>query len=409
MIQKHKIIVLLLSLFAAIAFWLYVVTTVAPDTRGTVSGISVSLVGDTTLEARGLMITALDTSNIWVELETSRATLSKLNAGNMGATMDVSRITEAGDYNLSYTVYFPDTVNTGEIQLLRKSTDTIHVTVSKISTKTLPLELQWSGQVRDGYLFDDGAVVFDPETITLQGPDYEVNEVARVVTAYDVSDLTQTTELSAAPIFLDSLGNEITLSELTTVSTPEVFMTVPVSMYKDLTLAINLSYGAGINESNVSVSLEPQTIRVSGDPEVISAMSDTLNIGSLDLNNADDGDSFLYALMLPRGVENVSGESQVLAKVQFNGLTIRQYTITDIHLIYDSDELEPELSTRAVTVRLRGSKSILDKINAESIHIRADLTDLTQSGTYTVKAIVLIDGNPDVGLIGDVELIVSLR
>ena len=408
MIRKHKIVVLLISLLAAVAFWLYVVTTVAPDTKGSVSGISVSVIGDTTLEARGLMITDMGTNSVWVELEGSRATLSKLNSNNLNATMDVSRITEAGEYDLSYTVSFPDTVNTGEIQLLRKSVDTIHLTVSNIATKILPLELQWSGQVQDGYLFDEGAVVFEPENITLQGPDFEVNEVARVVTTYDVSELTRTVELQSAPIFLDALGNEITLSDLTTVSTTDIFMTVPVSMYKDITMVLDLTYGAGINEDNVSVTLNPETVRVSGDPEVIEAMSDTLHVGSLDLNNVDDGDTFVFTLMLPRGVTNVSGESQVLAKVQYTGLTYRQYTITDIELIYESEELEAILNTRAITVRLRGSKSILDTIDPEDIHIKADLADYTQSGTYTVKATVEIDGNPDVGFVGEVELIVTL-
>ena len=99
MIQKHKILVFFISLLAAVIFWLFVVSTVAPDTTGTVGGISVSMIGDTTLEARGLMVTEMDNETIWVELQTSRAMLSKLNAGTMSATVDVSRITEAGDYD----------------------------------------------------------------------------------------------------------------------------------------------------------------------------------------------------------------------------------------------------------------------------------------------------------------------
>lgn len=408
MIQKHKIVVFFISLLAAVIFWLFVVTTVAPDTIGTVGGINVSMIGDTTLEARGLMVTSLDNETVWVELQTSRATLSKLNSGNMNATLDVSRITEAGDYDLSYSVYYPDTVNTGDIQLLRKSTDKIHVTVSAIATKTLPMELQWSGQVQEGYLFDEGQVSFEPDSVTLQGPDYEVNEVARVVAAYDVSDLTEPVSLQTEPIFLDALGNEITLSDLTTVSTSEISMTVPVSQYKDLELLVELSYGAGVSEENSEVTLDHDTIRVSGDAEVIDALGESITLGTIDLTQAVEGQEYVFPLHLPKGVQNISGEQIITAKVHFTGLIYRNYSVTDIELQNQPEDFDVELSTRTVTVRLRGSKSVLDAISAEDIHVQADLSNIAQTGTQTIKATVTIDGDPDVGVVGEIELTITV-
>ena len=408
MIQKHKIVVFFISLLAAVIFWLFVVTTVAPDTIGTVGGINVSMIGDTTLEARGLMVTSLGNETVWVELQTSRATLSKLNSGNMNATLDVSRITEAGDYDLSYSVYYPDTVNTGDIQLLRKSTDKIHVTVSAIATKTLPMELQWSGQVQEGYLFDEGQVSFEPDSVTLQGPDYEVNEVARVVAAYDVSDLTEPVSLQTQPIFLDALGNEITLSDLTTVSTSEISMTVPVSQYKDLELLVELSYGAGVSEENSEVTLDHDTIRVSGDAEVIDALGESITLGTIDLTQAVEGQEYVFPLHLPKGVQNISGEQIITAKVHFTGLIYRNYSVTDIELQNQPEDFDVELSTRTVTVRLRGSKSVLDAISTEAIHVQADLSNIAQTGTQTIKATVTIDGDPDVGVVGEIELTITV-
>ena len=408
--QKHRVLLFFVSLLVAIIAWIYVVTTVAPDTTGTVSGIGVSVIGDTTLEARGLMITEMDTSAVRVELQTSRATLSKLNSGNMGATVDVSRITEAGEYDLSYAVSFPDTVNTGEIQLLRKSVDKIHVTVCNLVTKTIPMELKWSGQVPDGYLFDEGKVEFSPETLTLQGPDFEVNSIAKAVATFDVSGLTETVVQQQAPIFLDELGNEVVLSEVTEVSAGEVTMTVPVMRYKDIRLAVDLLYGAGINSDNVKVTLDPESIRVSGDSDIIGALGDSITLGSIDLTQAENNDTFPFQLQmyLPKGVTNVSGEPLVTATVAFTGLAVRTFTVTDIELLNEPEDYEVVLSTRAVSVRLRGSQELLDTISAEQIHVRADLADMEQSGTYTVVASVEIDGKPDVGVVRDVELIITL-
>lgn len=408
MIQKHKILVFFISLLAAVIFWLFVVSTVAPDTTGTVGGISVSMIGDTTLEARGLMVTEMDNETVWVELQTSRATLSKLNSGNMSATVDISRITEAGDYDLSYSVYYPDTVNTGEIQLLRKSTDTIHVTVCKIATKTMPMEIRWTGQVQDGYLFDEGQVAFTPESITLQGPDYEVNEVAHVVANYDVSDLTETVSMKTQPIFLDELGNEVTLSGLTTVSNSEIDMTVPISRYKDLALTVDLTYGAGVNETNASVTLDHDTIRVSGDADVIDALSDSIQLGSIDLTQAENNQEFVFTLNLPSGVQNISGDSAIVATVHFTGLEKRTFTVTDIVLENVPEGFDVDLTTRTVSVELRGSRSVLLKIDEEDLHIIADLSNIAQSGSQKIKVTVVIDGDPDVGVVGEVEIAITV-
>ena len=104
----------------------------------------------------------------------------------------------------------------------------------------------------------------------------------------------------------------------------------------------------------------------------------------------------------------MSVEPLVTATVAFTGLAVRTFTVTDIELLNEPEDYEVVLSTRAVSVRLRGSQELLDTISADQIHVRADLADMEQSGTYTVVASVEIDGKPDVGVVRDVELIITL-
>ena len=282
------------------------------------------------------------------------------------------------------------------------------MTVSRIETKTLPMELRWTGQIQDGYLFDEGQVAFSPESITLQGPDYEVNEVTHVVANYDISDLTETVSMQVKPIFLDELGNEITLSDLTTVSSSEIDMTVPISRYKDLALIVDLTYGAGINESNASVTLDHDTIRVSGDADVIDALSDSLQIGSIDLTQAENNDEIVFTLNLPSGVQNISGESAIVATVHFTGLEKRTFEVTDIVLENVPEGFDVDLTTRTVSVELRGSRNVLLKIDEEDLHIIADLSNISQSGSQKIKVTVVIDGDPDVGVVGEVEIAITV-
>lgn len=411
MIQKHKILVLLLSLLAAIVFWIYVVTTVAPDTTGSVSGIGINVLGDDKLDSYGLMITDMDTSAVTVRLDTTRATLSKLNSSNMSATIDVSRIATAGEYDLSYTISYPDTVNTGEIQLVGKSVDRIHIKVSNVRTRIVPMEIDWDGQVPDGYLFNDNEVTFAPEGITLVGPDYEVDTVARAVAYFDVSDLTEKQELQVQPVFLNADGEEITFSALTSVSDTEVRMTVPVQQYKDLRILANLIYTTGISEEDVEIEMSPETVRVSGEPDVISLLRDELLVGDVNLADAKNGARIKLPLELPRNVQNVSGETEVTVHVKLTGISTREFTVSDIVLmnVPEGYAAEDILDTHSVKVTLRGKPALLNKIKLEDIHIIADLGDSPASGTYNVYAAVTVDGDPAVDVFGYVQLTITLR
>ena len=410
---KNKIVLLLVSLVIAGMAWIYVVTTVAPESTKTISGISVSVVGDTVLEGRGLMITDFGSEPVRVVLEASRASLSKLNSSNVQASLDASRITEAGEYDLSYSIVFPETVNSGEISIREKSVNTIHVTVSQISTVTLDVMLDWSGQLKDGFLFNADAVRFDPATVTLRGPSYEVDRVKTAVVFYDITDVIDVNITSNPLLFLDEQGEAVELSELTSCSVTNVTTELSVLRIKEITLLVELKYGPGINAGNVNVTFSPTSVEVSGLSDVIEALSnsltdDTMTVGTIDLTTVKDGDVLEFPINVPSGTNNISGETKVVATVTFNGLETRSYTVYDIQMINEPEDYETTLSTRAVNVQLRGSASILQGISAEDIHITVDLSDFSQSGSYTVPAEVTIDSNPDVGILGVVEVIVSL-
>ena len=410
MITKHKIVVFLISLVAAALLWIFVVTTIAPDASGSVSGIHVSVTGDTILEARGLIVTGYGTETVRVDLSGARATLSKLNATNMMATLDVSHITEAGEYDLRYTISFPDTVNSGEISIKRKSVDTIHITVSTLSTKTLRLELNWDGQVKDGYLFDAEKVSFSPDAVVIKGPTAEIDLVESACLKYDVSELEQSAVETLPIVYLDKDGDEIMLSSLVTASIAESNVSLPILRWKDIELNVLLDYGdgTGISEENVDVTLSPDSIRVTGEREVIELLSDSIELGSLDLTQVGDGDEFEFPIPLPAGVNNVSGETVAVATVSFTGLRYVTLTVSDIQAINMPADYEVTISNRSVNVTLRGSKDVLQSIREDDVHIIVDLSGYTQSGTYTVPGVVRIEGDPAVGKVGAVDLTVTL-
>ncbi len=410
MIKTHnKILTLLLSVLAAVLLWIYVVSSVAPETTGTVGSIPITVDGGLTLEERGLVVTDQSASRMSLELSTSRSILSKLTAENIRITADASKIQEAGEYSLSCKVTFPDTVNANEIDIIRRSVDMVKITVDKLESKTIPITLNWTGSVKDGYLFEVETVVLDPAEVTITGPKAELDKVSQAVVNYDISDLDQTT-IEVLPLSLcDEEGTEVELSELCSASVDETMMTMPIARTKELKLEVKLIEGGGVKAENAKVTLDVETIHVKGAATVLDQMEDTFVVGSIDLAEVLDREERTFELTLPAGVSNISGETEVTATIVVTGVLRAEFNVSNIEIVNQpGGNLHAETSTRTVKVMIRGATSEVRSMTVNDIRILVDLTGYDQTGAYTVPGRVVISKFPGVGVVGTVEIGVTI-
>ncbi len=114
--QKHKILSFLLALLVSIGLWVYAVTVVNPNDKTTVRGVRVRLVGTADLESNGLMVTGGEEQYIDVEISGSRSDLKELNSSSLEAIADVSNISSAGDFDVSWTLDPPSNIASGDIK-----------------------------------------------------------------------------------------------------------------------------------------------------------------------------------------------------------------------------------------------------------------------------------------------------
>ncbi len=412
MFKGRKIITLLVSLLAAALLWLYVITTIAPEINVRIPNIPVTVDGSVVLEERGLLVTDVATDSISLELNTSRANLSKLSASNIRISADVSKIREAGDYDLSYTVTFPDTVKSNDVDILRKSSNTVRVTVTKSVTKAIPIELNWSGSVKDGLLFESKEILIDPVEVVVEGPDFEVEQVASAVVSYDVSDLEQT-ELVTLPVrILDDRGNEMSFSEFTTVSVSEASVTLPVVSTKVLTLKVRLNSGGGIMEDNAEVEIDPPTIRVKGAAEVLNELDDELELGSIELSEIAEEAEYPFSITLQKGVTNMSGETEATVKVRIKDVQTDTISVSDIRLINAPEGYDTEVTNRVVQITIRGTINAITALKSDKsngIYVEVDAEGYTGTGQYGLTGRVVNDKYSMIGIVGapEVNIVIS--
>lgn len=402
-----KLVFILISLLAAFVLWLYVVTVVAPEATTTVSGIPISVDGVVVLEERGLIVTAQDVSTLNLSVSASRVNLAKLNADSIRVNADASRIREPGKYALTCNVTFPDTVRSSEVDILRKSTDTVTITVARLDKKTLTISPDWSGKVKDGFLLESERAVIEPDEVTITGPDYELEKIARAVVRKDVSDLEETVIETLPILFLDENDEPVELGEMTSCSPEEVSLTMPIVRTRKITLAVELVEGGGVTAQNAMVTLDVETIRVKGSAELIDSIEDPLVLGTVELANVTDGEALSFSLNLPAGVTNIGGEEEITGRVRLFGVSSGEIQVTDIRLANAPEGYNTEITTRTVRVKVRGSTEEVQEImanEANGIYILVDLADSSQLGAFTASGKVINETHPAVSVADTVEI-----
>ena len=209
--QKHKILSFLLALLVSIGLWVYAVTVVNPNDKTTVRGVRVRLVGTADLESNGLMVTGGEEQYIDVEISGSRSDLKELNSSSLEAIADVSSISSAGDFDVSWTLDPPSNIASGDIKLVSSTANKISVKVSERKVRPeVPVVVEYVGDLADGYVRNDAVLTTD--TLSVSGPAEEVNQIASAVVTVDLQGRTDTISGDFTYIFVDQDNNVIDTS-----------------------------------------------------------------------------------------------------------------------------------------------------------------------------------------------------
>ena len=147
------------------------------------------------------------------------------------------------------------------------------------------------------------------------------------------------------------------------------------------------------------MTIEPQSIRLAGSGAVLETLGDSINLGKIDLSTIDKSQELSLPISLPEGVSNLSNITEAKVSIQFSGLLVKSFEVSNIEAVNVPDTLEAEIIEKKMTVTLRGPAADLLKITDEDIFVQADFTDAV-AGTSTFKATIrFADGFSQLGAI----------
>lgn len=407
--MKSKIWSLLLSVALAILLWMYVITTVSPNSKTTIPNIPVSFSGETwLLENRNLMVTAGMDLTVDLEVSGNRSDLNKLNSSNITLNVDLTKVYEAGEAELSYTITYPNDIPAGAITEESRNPAGAKLTVEKRLTQEIPVNVVFTGAVPEGFIADTENVVLDYPVINIKGPASVVEKVAQARIDVNMEDRTESLSENYRYTLCDAEGNPVDVEQITT-DVAEVHLDVKIQRFQEVPLKLNVIYGGGATEGYTRYEIKPLSIRVSGSEAVLADLTE-LTLGTVNFAELTENTQISFPINLPEGVTNLTGITEAAVDITFVGLSIKEFTTENITVTNVPEGLEHELVSEVIKVTLRGPIAMINQIEPEDIVVTVDLTG-KEIGTSTVKAKIAIKGDnySAVGAVGTYTVSVTLK
>ena len=398
--KKSKAFYIVLSLLIGIMFWLYVDNAQGNQSEQNINNIPIEFIGETdVLPSRNLMLSEGGDTTIDMVVSGPRSVVTSLTKENLRIQVNLTSISAVGRYSLTYELLTPDNVNRSDITVEKASLSTVTVGIIQMHEKVVPVDVTVMGEIADGCIYMAEQLAVQPSSLTLTGREEDVDKVASALVILDLTGASNTVSKEFEYQLLDQEGNVVDRTDIR-VSEKRVVINAPVYITKTLDLKVNPVESAGSMLENVDIKIDPQTIEVAGEAAALKNKDEIL-LGDLILKNYLSDTEMDMTIGLPAGCENLSGYNTTTVSVKFKDLETKAFSVTNISATGLAANQTFSRVTNVVDVVLRGTAEDLEQITEENIRIVVDLEDYSSKGTYSVPAIVMVDGFSDVGAVGN--------
>ena len=400
--RNEKLIAKILCVLAAIILWFYVVMTDTTTDEKVFSGISVDIRGRDRIEdTLGLTIISGYDLTVDVTVKGPRADINRLTVDDVKAYIDMKTIDGAGEYTLPIRTSLPNGITAGSL-----SANYMTVYVDKRTTISVPVKIVTSQVIEADFTM--GTPEPSIETVNVSGPEEVLRTIDHAEASFDLGRVSKTLISTGKLTLVDANGNEIN-DPYVRLQTSEVTVRFPVYIYRDFDLKVDTKYGY-YDSTNSRITISPASIQVRGDPDVISSM-DSVSLGQIDEKKITGDETKAMAIMLPDGVENLSGTTTATVTITQIGTTTKKLNVTDINVV-NPNGLEYTLERNSLTVTFRGTKTMLDMLSSRNVSLTLDLGYLNKtSGTVSVPVTVNVQStlSGKVYEIGDYSMNVTIK
>lgn len=372
-----------LAFSLAMIVWVSAVIADNPDeTRAYPIPVTLEIIG----QNPGLVITSELPRQVNLTLRAPQSVWKDLASleSPVRCILDLSNL-DAGIHDVGVQVQ----IESRPVRIIQVSPEQVSLTLEKLETRTLPVEVDLQGNPALGY--QAGSTHTDPGQVVISGPASDVLRVVRVKASIKVEGARVPIEQEASLQAVDSSG--VPISSVT-ISPSRVQLSLPVSQqggYRDIAVKVVVrgQVAGGYRLTNISVSPPALTV-FSGDPNLVNGLPGYVETEPLNLNGANDTVETRLGLTLPAGV-SVVGDQTVLVQV---GVDAIQGSISlsnmKVEVVGLAAGMEAKIAPRTLDLILAGPLPLLDKLTPGDVQILVDLSDLPPGVHQVIPKVTIV-------------------
>lgn len=402
----RKIAYALLSVVIAVGLWVYVITTVSPEWEETYYNIPVVLENESALHDRGLMVVADELPKVTLKLLGNRSDLVNLSKDNITLVADLSKIYDTGEQQVHYSISYSN-IPSNSVEVISQTPQEITLSITERASKDVPIQLFYEGSVPEGFRTDRENLILDHKSIRVIGPASVINRIEFARIQVDLNNQTETIDRSYIYTLCDRNGDPVDAEQVNTDVT-EVRLNLKIQRYKEIALKLNIAEGGGATQKNTLITMDMETIQVSGTEQQLKDLGNSLDLGEIRLGEELKDTVKEFEIKLPEGVENLTGKDTVSVSIEFQGLITKTIYVTKIEPKNVPEGMVAKVITKQMPVVVRGPKVQVEAISADDLTVHVDFSDPHGQDSY--KALVYVDSGTfgDVGAVGTYHVLADV-
>ncbi|HKM28818.1 MAG TPA: CdaR family protein, partial [Anaerovoracaceae bacterium] len=181
---NNKRITMILSILLAIGLWAYVVGGIDPDTTELYKGVPITFLNEEALTEQNLAVLAVSDETMDIRLAGQRASVSKVEAEDITATVDLADLTE-GEHVIKINI---NVKSSDEVEIEDKSISRVTVVVEEAVSQTRPVRVSFEGEYTQGE--EPTAIDVSRNNVTVTGAKSLVERVDHVQATVDATKVT---------------------------------------------------------------------------------------------------------------------------------------------------------------------------------------------------------------------------
>lgn len=398
----------LLSVVLAIVFWFLVIMADNPKDSVSFSNIQVNLINTELLEKGNKFYEVLEGSDrIRVTVEAPRNVIQDLNASDIVAEADVSRLTEVNTVPISFRMLNDEV----EILDISGSRDAVRLNVEEKASKWVNVICDTRGEVAEGYI--TGNTKLDQTRIEITGPQSVVESIKNAGIEIDVTGAITNVSGNADVHFYDAEGELVDDSNI--VKNANI-MHVEVQVLATKEVPVEALYAGtpaeGYQATGV-VECEPSSVTIAGTVSALAEIS-KITILERELDITEATNNVEKVIDIRKYLDNASlvdssFNGRVTATVYIEPIVDRTLVIPqrNITLLNMPEGYEWEFAEEQETYRLRisGLEEAVSAVNQSIIQGTIDINawmreenmqELTD-GVYEMGVEFVLPGDVSIG------------